>query len=62
MMRSIPSMTKSWGLFGKCKEQAYSDRMQSMLRCFPNVDRERKRTGVSRHMLWLEYLKEFPDG
>ncbi len=55
-------MTKSWGLFGKCKEQAYSDRMQSMLRCFPNVDRERKRTGVSRHMLWLEYLKEFPDG
>ncbi|WP_317124966.1 helix-turn-helix domain-containing protein [Taibaiella helva] len=49
-------------LFGKSKEQAYSDRMQSMLRCFPHVDKELKRTGVSRHMLWQEYLKEFPNG
>lgn len=49
-------------LFGKSKEHAASDRMQSMLRCFPHVDKELKRTGMNRHMLWLEYIKEFPDG
>jgi transposase len=49
-------------LFGKSKEQSPSDRMQSLLRCFPHVDKELKRTGVNRHILWLEYLKEFPDG
>ncbi|WP_316753701.1 IS21 family transposase [Pedobacter gandavensis] len=33
-----------------------------MLRCFPHVDKELKRTGVNRHILWAEYYKEFPDG
>lgn len=37
-------------------------RMQSMLRCFPHVDKELKRTGVNRHILWAEYYKEFPEG
>jgi hypothetical protein len=36
--------------------------MQSMLRCFPHVDKELKRTGVNRQMLWEAYYKEFPDG
>jgi transposase len=36
--------------------------MQSMQRCFPQVDKELKRTGVNRYMLWESYRKEFPDG
>lgn len=49
-------------LFGRSRERPISDRMQSMLRCFPHVDKELKRTGMNRHMLWQEYLREFPDG
>lgn len=48
--------------FGKSRERLPSSRMQSMLRCFPHVDKELKRTGVNRQILWKEYYKEFPDG
>jgi len=48
--------------FGKSRESPLTTRMQSMLRCFPRVDKELKRTGVNRHMLWEAYRKEFPDG
>ena len=50
------------GFFGKSREIPPTSRMQSMLRCFPHVDKELKRTGVNRHILWAEYFKEFPDG
>ena len=43
--------------FGKSKEPPPQGRMQSLLRCFPQVDKELKRTGVNRHMLWEAYLK-----
>ncbi|WP_248282179.1 IS21 family transposase [Mucilaginibacter robiniae] len=49
-------------LFGKAKERSPNSRMQAMLRCFPKVDKELKRTGVTRQMLWEAYRKEFPDG
>jgi len=49
-------------LFGKSREHPPNARMQSMLRCFPHVDKELKRTGVNRQMLWEAYYKEFPDG
>lgn len=48
--------------FGKSREQPPSSRMQSMLRCFPHVDKELKRVGMNRQILWKEYYKEFPDG
>jgi len=48
--------------FGKSRETPPTSRMQSMLRCFPHVDKELKRTGVNRHILWAEYYKEFPEG
>jgi transposase len=48
--------------FGKSKEYPAGNRMQSMLRCFPQVDKELKRTGVNRHILWEAYYKEFPEG
>jgi hypothetical protein len=34
-------------IFGKSKEHPSNARMQSMLRCFPHVDKELKRTGVN---------------
>ena len=49
-------------LFGKSREQPPSSRMQALQRCFPAMDKELKRTGVNRQMLWEAYLKEFPQG
>ncbi|WP_244311233.1 HTH domain-containing protein [Mucilaginibacter metallidurans] len=50
-------------LFGKTRENNQpSSRMQSMLRCFPHVDKELKKTGMNRQLLWEAYIKEFPDG
>ena len=48
--------------FGKSRERAPDSRMQSMLRCFPHVDKELKKTGMNRYILWEAYRKEFPDG
>lgn len=47
---------------GKSRERQPSNRLQILQRCFPNMDKELKRTGVTRTMLWQSYLKEFPDG
>lgn len=50
--------------FGKARERERdpSQRMQSLLRCFPHVDKELKRTGMTRKILWEAYKTEFPDG
>ncbi|UOE52643.1 IS21 family transposase [Mucilaginibacter sp. SMC90] len=48
--------------FGKAKEHPPSPRMQCMVRYFPHVDKELKRTGMTRFILWQAYIKEFPDG
>jgi len=48
--------------FGQHREMPPNARMLSMLRCFPHVDKELKRTGVNRYMLWEAYRKEFPEG
>ena len=50
-------------IFGKTRENNQpSSRMQSMQRCFPHVDKELKKTGMNRQLLWEAYIKEFPDG
>ena len=48
--------------FGTVREQPPQDRLLNLQRCFPHSDKELKRTGVTRHMLWEAYKKEFPDG
>jgi transposase len=48
--------------FGKSRERAPNNRFFALQRCFPGIDRELKRVGVSRMMLWEVYIKEFPDG
>lgn len=52
-------------LFGKVQEKkgSYtSQRKEALYRCFPKIERELKRTGVTRALLWEDYIKEFPDG
>lgn len=48
--------------FGKSRERRPDSRLQALQRCFPNMDKELKRTGVTRLMLWESYLREFPKG
>jgi transposase len=48
--------------FGKSRERPPDKRLQALQRCFPHVDKELKRTGMSRLSLWEEYIKEFPNG
>lgn len=39
-----------------------SARSTALHKCFPRMEKELKRTGVTRAMLWADYIKEFPDG
>ena len=48
--------------FGTVKEPPSQDRLLALQRCFPHIDKELKRTGVNRRMLWEAYKREFPDG
>jgi transposase len=49
-------------IFGKSQQRPAGSRLLSLQRCFPQVDKELKRTGVTRQLLWEAYRKEFPDG
>lgn len=51
-------------LFGEIQERKPSNRrkMETLTKCFPAIERELKRTGVTRQLLWKDYIKEFPDG
>ena len=48
--------------FGKSNERAPDKRQLALQRCFPQVDKELKRAGMNRRILWEAYIKEFPDG
>jgi transposase len=49
-------------LFKKPVENVYSERLQILYRLFPEIDRELKRKGVTKALLWEEYRKKYPDG
>ncbi|WP_347159846.1 IS21 family transposase [Pontibacter chitinilyticus] len=49
-------------LFGKSRERSPDSRLLALQRCFPHVDKELKRTGVTRRTLWEAYREEFPEG
>lgn len=48
--------------FGGIKQLPPKDRLLNLQACFPKIDKELKRTGVTRFILWQAYKKEFPDG
>ena len=49
-------------LFGKSNEREPDSRLQTLQKRFPQVDKELKRTGFTRKILWESYLKDCPDG
>jgi len=51
-------------LFGEIKDRPKpkNPRMEALVRCFPKMEKELKRTGVTRATLHEDYMKEFPDG
>lgn len=48
-------------LFKKPVEDALSPRLQTLYSLFPQIDRELKKTGVTKALLWEEYRKKYPD-
>lgn len=49
-------------LFGRSNERQPDSRLQALQRHFPQMDKELRRTGVTRKMLWEDYRQKFPDG
>ena len=49
-------------LFTKPEEPPISETMQILLNLFPSIDKELRRRGVTRKLLWEEYRKKYPDG
>ena len=49
-------------LFKKPVEAVYSKRLQTLYSLFPEIDKELKRKGVTKALLWEEYKKKYPDG
>lgn len=49
-------------LFTKPEEEAISPKLQALFSRFPAMDKELKRKGVTRRLLWEEYRKTHPDG
>ena len=49
-------------LFVKEKEKAPSVKLEILFSLFPSMDKELKRKGVTRALLWEEYKQKYPDG
>ena len=49
-------------LFVKPDDTALNERLQTLFNLFPAIDKEIKRKGVTRQLLWEEYKKKHPDG
>ncbi len=49
-------------LFKKAFETVQSEKLQILYNLFPEIDRELKRKGVTKMLLWEEYKKKYPDG
>src|SRR5690242_1794570 len=49
-------------LFTKPEENPVSEKLQTLFALFPSIDKELKRRGVTRQLLWEEYKSKYPDG
>ena len=49
-------------LFSNNKSQNPSSRLQAVYAFFPYMERELKKTGVTKQLIWEEYYKKHPDG
>lgn len=49
-------------LFSNNKSQNPSPRLQAVYAFFPYMERELKKTGVTRQLMWEKYYEKHPDG
>ena len=49
-------------LFVKPEDKPVNERLQQLFSLFPAIDKELKKKGVTRELLWEEYKKDHPDG
>jgi len=49
-------------LFGEGVLPEPTDRFKQLHAIFPEIEKKLKKKGVTRHQLWDEYIKEYPDG
>ena len=49
-------------LFNKSFENVQSENLATLYTLFPEIDRQLKRKGVTKMLLWEEYRKKYPDG
>ncbi len=49
-------------LFKRPAENRLSDRLKTLYSLFPEIDKELKKKGVTKMLLWQEYIKKYPDG
>ena len=49
-------------LFTKPEENIVNEKLQTLYNLFPSVDKELKRKGVTRKLLWEEYISKHPNG
>ena len=49
-------------LFVKPEDKPVNEKLQTLFSMFPAIDKELKRKGVTREILWEEYKREHPDG
>jgi len=49
-------------LFAKPPEQPISEKLQTLFHLFPTIDKELKKKGMTRQLLWEQYKAHHPDG
>lgn len=49
-------------LFVKPEEKPLNNKQQTLFSLFPAIDKELKKKGVTRYLLWEQYHKDHPDG
>jgi transposase len=49
-------------LFVKPEDKPVNEKLQTLFNLFPAIDKELKRKGVTREILWEEYKRDHPDG
>lgn len=49
-------------LFVKPEDRPLNERLQILFSLFPAIDKELKKKGVTRFLLWEEYKRAYPDG
>src|SRR6266516_395158 len=49
-------------LFVSREEKPLNEKLQALFSLFPVVDKELKKKGVTRQMLWEDYRQQYPQG